>query len=127
LFLANMSHEIRTPMTSILGYSDLLLDAEQSPAERQDCVLTIHRNGEHLLAVINDILDISKIEAGKMTVERIATSVLQLIAEIASLSRIRAIEKGLELNVEYDGPIPRSILTDPTRLRQILLNLVNNA
>jgi PAS domain S-box-containing protein len=129
-FLANMSHEIRTPMTAILGYADLLdtedevfLDAERSA----DAVRTIRANAEHLLTVINDILDMSKIEAGQMQVECIACDPVQLVDEVASLARPRADGKGVELRVEFDGAVPRRILTDPTRLRQILLNLVGNA
>jgi signal transduction histidine kinase/DNA-binding response OmpR family regulator len=126
-FLANMSHEIRTPMTAILGYADLMTDPEQSPSDRFDSVQTIRRNGEHLLRIINDILDISKIEAGKLTVERIECSPAQIVADVASLMRGRAIEKGLQFSVEYVGPIPKDIRTDPTRLRQILMNLCGNA
>lgn len=126
-FLANMSHEIRTPMTAILGYADLLLDPEQSPRERIECVQTIRRNGQHLLTVINDILDISKIEAGRMTIERIECSPAQIVIHVASLMRQRAIEKNLVFGVECVGGIPRTIRSDPTRLRQILMNLVSNA
>ncbi|MEE9405496.1 MAG: ATP-binding protein [Algisphaera sp.] len=126
-FLANMSHEIRTPMTAILGYSDLLLDHRQAEEERIDCVQTIHRNGQHLLAIINDVLDISKIEAGAMTVERIPTSIIQLVADVASITRIRALDKGIGYHVTFEGPVPETVYTDPTRLRQILINLVGNA
>jgi CheY-like chemotaxis protein len=122
-----MSHEIRTPMTAILGYADLMSDPEQSQSDRWDSIQTIRRNGEHLLRIINDILDISKIEAGKLTVERIDCSPAQIVGDVASLMRGRAIEKGLEFAVEYVGPIPRIIQTDPTRLRQILMNLCGNA
>jgi signal transduction histidine kinase/ActR/RegA family two-component response regulator len=125
-FLANMSHEIRTPMTAILGYSDLLSQQNLSDSEREESLRTIQRNGKHLLGIINDILDISKIEAGKMTVERIACSPCKLVCEVASLMRPRAVAKGLSLDVQYRGPIPETIYTDPTRLRQILINLLGN-
>ncbi len=126
-FLANMSHEIRTPMTAILGYADLLLEPDQPPRERIECVQTIRRNGQHLLTVINDILDISKIEAGCMVVERIECSPARIVMDVASLMRQRAIDKNLTFDVEYVGPIPQTIRSDPTRLRQILMNLVSNA
>jgi len=126
-FLANMSHEIRTPMTAILGYADLLIDPTQSPSDRMDCIQIIRRNGVHLLSIINDILDISKIEAGRLTIERIETSPMQILAEVESLMRGRALEKGIQFKVEYVGSIPETISTDPTRLRQILVNLVGNA
>jgi signal transduction histidine kinase/CheY-like chemotaxis protein/HPt (histidine-containing phosphotransfer) domain-containing protein len=126
-FLANMSHEIRTPMTAILGYSDLLLQQDVTKSEREDFVEIIHRNGDHLLGIINDILDISKIEAGRMTVEQIPCSPHQLANEAISLVRARAIAKNLFLQIEYRGPIPETIYTDPTRLRQVLINLLGNA
>ena len=126
-FLANMSHEIRTPMTAILGYADLLMDPDPSVVDYQDCIDTIRRNGKHLLMIINDILDLSKIEAGKMTVERINCSPHEILADVHSLMRVRADGKGLKLGVECLGPIPRTIQSDPVRLRQILINLVGNA
>jgi signal transduction histidine kinase/CheY-like chemotaxis protein len=126
-FLANMSHEIRTPMAAVMGYADLLLDARVSPAERVSHIQTIRRNGEHLLSLVNDILDISKIEAGKMQVESLATSVGHVVAEVASLMRVRAADKSLAFEIEYVGAIPETIQSDPTRLKQILLNLVSNA
>jgi PAS domain S-box-containing protein len=126
-FLANMSHEIRTPMTAILGYAGLLSDPKQSPEARVEYVGVIRRNGEHLLSIINDILDISKIDAGKMTMEWIPCSPMQIVAEVESLMRLRALEKGIGFGVEYHGRIPSAIRSDPTRLRQILLNLVGNA
>jgi PAS domain S-box-containing protein len=125
-FVANMSHEIRTPMTAIIGYADLLT-RPQSPEERQRCVQTICRNGRHLLSIINDILDVSKIEAGKMTVETIPCSTAQIVSEVAGLMNPRAADRNLSLDVRFAGPIPATIQTDPTRLRQILVNLTGNA
>ncbi len=126
-FLANMSHEIRTPMTAILGFVDLLRDHDLPQSERESAIETVHRNGEHLLAIINDILDISKIEAGRMTIERLACSPRELIQDVVELLQARARERGLDLIVKVDPSVPRSITTDPTRLRQILANLVGNA
>jgi len=126
-FLANMSHEIRTPMTAILGFGEMLEDPNRSASQRLECVQTIRRNGLHLLNLINDILDISKIEAGRMTIEACRSSVIRVVADVEALMRLRAAEKGLVLRVEYVGPIPESIQTDPTRLRQILVNLIGNA
>ncbi|TVQ51876.1 MAG: PAS domain S-box protein, partial [Phycisphaerales bacterium] len=126
-FLANMSHEIRTPMASILGFSEMLLEEQTSDDDRIEYVSTIRRNADHLLAVINDILDISKIESGQMTVERVVCSPADLVSEVMSLLNVRAKEKSLELEVEYASPVPSTIHSDPTRLRQILLNLIGNA
>jgi PAS domain S-box-containing protein len=129
-FLANMSHEIRTPMTAILGFSDLLLEHpsfRNAPPDRIEAAKTIKRNGEHLLGIVNDILDLSKIEAGKMTIERISCSPCRILAEVISFARVRTEARGLAISIEYEGAIPETIRTDPTRLRQILINLVNNA
>ncbi|MEO2046423.1 MAG: response regulator [Pirellulales bacterium] len=129
-FLANMSHEIRTPMTAILGYTDLLADdgdLAQSPENRLKTINTIRSNANHLLTIINDILDMSKIEADKMTVEQIATQPIWVVEEVATLMKSRAAGKGIDVRVEYDGPIPERIMSDPTRLRQILMNLIGNA
>jgi len=126
-FLATMSHEIRTPMTALVGYTELLGDADLSPAERAECLATVRRNGEHLMAIVNDTLDLSKIESGRMTIERIACSPFALVAEVAAVVRPRAAHDGLAFAVEYRSPLPETIETDPTRLRQILLNLVGNA
>ena len=125
-FLANMSHEIRTPMTAILGFSEILRDRLSDP-EDIEAVNTIKRNGNHLLSIINDILDLSKIEAGKLIVEHIRFSPCQIIFDVVSLMRIRAIEKNLALKIEYTTPIPCTIESDPIRLRQILINLTANA
>ncbi|MDX2133083.1 MAG: PAS domain S-box protein [Planctomycetota bacterium] len=129
-FLANMSHEIRTPMTAILGYADLLAemgDRSLAPPGRLDCIETIRRNGEHLLSIINDILDLSKIEAGKMTVEVVPVDARQIVLEVESLMAFKARAKGVELRIRQDTPLPARIRTDPLRLRQILVNLVGNA
>jgi signal transduction histidine kinase/DNA-binding NarL/FixJ family response regulator/HPt (histidine-containing phosphotransfer) domain-containing protein len=126
-FLANMSHEIRTPMTAIIGYSELLQDPELASSQRLECVQTIRRNGQHLLGIVNDILDISKIEAGRMSVELRRISLNELISDLASIMRMRAGEKGLAFKVEFNGAIPATIQTDVTRLRQILMNLLGNA
>ncbi|MEO2019214.1 MAG: ATP-binding protein [Fuerstiella sp.] len=125
-FLANMSHEIRTPMTAILGFNDILLDNVTNP-EDIDAALTVKQNGEHLIHVINDILDLSRIESGKMSVEQIECSPREFVSDVASLMRVRARSKGLPLNVQFDGAIPETICTDPTRLRQVLINVVGNA
>jgi PAS domain S-box-containing protein len=129
-FLANMSHEIRTPLTAILGFTDLLRedgDLTAAPERRLQAIDTIKNAGEHLLTVINDILDLSKIEADKMTVERIETPLVGVLHEVESLMRPRALGKGLSLKVNLTTPLPERITSDPTRLRQILLNLVGNA
>lgn len=129
-FLANMSHEIRTPMTAILGYADMLASDDDRTADSvrsDEAIHTIQNNANYLLTIINDILDMSKIEAGKMTVEQISAYPAQVVEEVASLLRTRAAGKGVELFVRYDTPIPECIQSDPTRLRQILINLVGNA
>ncbi|MCK4658020.1 MAG: PhnD/SsuA/transferrin family substrate-binding protein [Phycisphaerae bacterium] len=126
-FLANMSHEIRTPMTAILGFTETMLDPDLSDSQRFSVLQTIRRNGEHLLQIINDILDISKIEAGKFEVERIPCSPVRVIAEVKSLMQVWAHTKNLPFDIEYIGAIPETIQSDPTRLKQILVNLVGNA
>jgi PAS domain S-box-containing protein len=126
-FLANMSHEIRTPMTAVIGHSDLLLDPEQTSEDRTRCVETIRRNADHLLTIIDDILDLSKIEADKMTVESIECSPCQIVSDVASLMHVRAIEKKIEFGVVYDGPVPQTITSDSMRIRQLLINLVGNS
>ena len=129
-FLANMSHEIRTPMTAILGYADLLINEaglDKAPPERINALQTIHRNGEHLLTIINDILDLSKIEAGKMEVEQVDTAPIKIVQDVISLMKARADEKNLQLQAQWHGDIPQNIECDPVRLRQCLINLVGNA
>jgi len=113
-------------MTAILGFSEVVLGNVRDP-ENVDGLKTIRRNGEYLLEIVNDILDLSKIESGKMEVEQIECSPCQILSDVASLMRVRSSAKGLPLEIEYDGPIPQYIHSDPTRLRQILINLVGNA
>jgi PAS domain S-box-containing protein len=126
-FLANMSHEIRTPITAVLGYSDLLLEPHLSDEEQTNYLRTIRRNGEVLLDLVNDVLDISKIEAGKLDIECIPCSPWRVLDDLGTLMRVRTEGKGLRLITTNDGPLPETILTDVTRLRQILINLVGNA
>ncbi len=129
-FLANMSHEIRTPMTAILGYLDVIEDqlGSNTPAsEIAESLAPIRRSGEHLMSLINDILDLSKIEAGHIELERLSFSPFQALCDVLELLRARASSKGLTLAVECATPIPEFIESDQQRLRQILINLVGNA
>ncbi len=112
-FLANMSHEIRTPMTAIIGYADLLGDENRRAEDRTEFLQTIRRNGEHLLSVINDILDISKIEAGKLQVENITFDPAKIVSDIEASMRVRAMEKGVGFGVEYRGQVPACLHSDP--------------
>ncbi len=125
-FLAHVSHEIRTPLTAILGCAESLyqniLDGEQSGV-----VKMIREQGELLLNILNDILDLSKIEAGKLDIDEVEFSLFQLISSVESLMQPMAIEKGLQIKVAYCSPIPSTILIDPLRFRQILINLIGNA
>lgn len=125
-FLAHMSHEIRSPMTSILAYADILLSHLQD-ADDIECVKIIKQGGNHLLELIGDILDLSKIGSGKLKINREIVSLPTLINEVHSLMEVRAKEKKLPLILRYEGEIPENIETDRTRLRQILFNLVSNA
>ncbi len=125
-FLANMSHEIRTPLTAVLGFTDVILEASQEP-QVQDAATTIQRNGRHLLGIITDILDLSKVEAGKLHMDLERCHPCQVLTDVVSLMRVQTEGKGLSVSVFYRGPIPEMIETDAARLRQILLNLVGNA
>ncbi len=126
-FLANMSHEIRTPLTAILGYAEMLSDDALPPPAREAHVETIRRSGDHLLSIINDILDLSKIEAGKMTVERIPFSPSNVVHEVMNCFVQAAKSKNLRFEAEANGSIPCTIMSDPVRVRQILTNLIGNA
>jgi signal transduction histidine kinase len=110
-FLANMSHEIRSPMTAIFGFTALLADPDTPTHKRAEYVETVRRNGNHLLGIVNDVLDLSKIEAGQLSVERVLSSPAMLVAEVAALLRPAASDKGLEFAVVYRSAIPESIRT----------------
>ena len=124
-----MSHEIRTPLNAVIGFTDLLRMSgkECDEAEREDYLQTIHTSGKHLLALINDILDLSKIEADRLEVELVSCSPHEIISEIVSVLRVKALEKDLTLDYYWDGNVPETICTDPARFRQLLMNLVSNA
>ncbi len=127
-FLARMSHDIRTPMNAILGYTDVLRRGlDESVENRQEYLDTIHGSGEHLLALINDILDLSKVESGQMELELERCSPHKLISQVAALLQSKADEKGISLEVRFDGPLPETILADSVRLRQAVVNLAGNA
>ena len=125
-FLANMSHEIRTPLASILGYCDVLREAK-SPEEINAGVEVLERNSTHLLGLINDILDISKIEAQKMTIESMSVEVRTMVQEALAVVDARTKAAHLELRVEFEPDVPVRMQTDPTRMQQVLINLVGNA
>jgi PAS domain S-box-containing protein len=127
-FLANMSHEIRTPMNAILGFTEVLKRGwGKNEREARRHLDTIHSSGKHLIELINDILDLSKVEAGRMEVERIACEPHQVLREVVKVLGVRARDRGITLRLEAAGPIPAIIQSDPGRLRQIATNLVGNA
>ncbi len=129
-FLANMSHEIRTPMTAILGYSDILDERLGSKTDEplvRESLTAIQRSGRHLLVIINDILDLSKIESGRLTFEKRPCEIGRAVLEVTDSMWVRSSQKNLRLEAELRTPIPERILTDQQRVRQILINLVGNA
>jgi signal transduction histidine kinase/DNA-binding NarL/FixJ family response regulator len=126
-FLANMSHEIRTPLTAIIGFSESLLDSKQPIAERIDAIRTIIRSGNHLLRIINDILDVSKVDADKIEIESILVNPFEILEDVEAIVSLLAEDKGLQFEIEYLYPLPTQITSDPLRLKQILINLCNNA
>jgi CheY-like chemotaxis protein/HPt (histidine-containing phosphotransfer) domain-containing protein len=126
-FLANMSHELRTPMSAILGFADMMSQTDANAPDPEECIGVIRRNAHHLLQLINEILDLSKIEAGQMTVELLQCDLPTLLSDAIALMRPRAEEKALQLNIRIDGLIPRYVSTDSLKLRQIIVNLLSNA
>lgn len=127
-FLANMSHEIRTPLTGILGFTEVLLnDPSVSMEARNEHLYTIQESGRHLLSLINDVLDLSKIEAGQLMVEMMDCNPHQEISQVVSVMRVKALEKNLTFDYRWGTDVPVAINSDPGRLRQLVLNLVSNA
>lgn len=126
-FLANMSHEIRTPLGAILGFADLMKQPGIKRAELEGFISVVNRNSHLLLRIIDDILDLSKVEAGKMEIESISFSLPELLSDFYSLMGLRARESGIELRLHADTQLPDRVTSDPVRLRQILMNIVGNA
>jgi PAS domain S-box-containing protein len=126
-FLANMSHEIRTPLNAIMGFTELLLEPNSPMGEKMKNVAIVRRNCHQLLKIVDEILDISKVEAGELTIESVETNVMELLAEVQTLMMVQAMKKGIELKFEASSRLPSHVMTDSTRLRQILINIVGNA
>lgn len=126
-FLANMSHEIRTPLAAIIGYGETLLDPDLDEAEKRSSAETVVRSGRHLLDLVNDILDHSKIDANKLDVDIVTVNLPEMLDELRAFFEPRAREKGLEFSIACEFPLPETIHTDPTRFRQIIINLCGNA
>jgi signal transduction histidine kinase len=123
-----MSHEIRTPMNAVLGFTDLLRRGyHKSDAEMKKHLNTIHSSGKHLLELINDILDLAKVESGRLELERVPCAPHTIIRDVVEILSVRAEEKGIWLRFECAGNVPEAVLTDPSRIRQIVTNLVGNA
>jgi signal transduction histidine kinase/FixJ family two-component response regulator len=126
-FLANVSHEIRTPLNSIIGFSEILSDVNANENDKAKAILAIHNGGQYLLNIVNDVLDLSKIEAGKIKLDKTDISLVGLLQEVSAYMEGFAREKHLAFNLKLHFPLPYEFNSDPTRLKQILLNLCNNA
>jgi PAS domain S-box-containing protein len=126
-FLANMSHEIRTPLGAMIGFADLLRDQGLTATERSNYIDILARNGENLSVIINDILDLSKVEAGHLTLEFAEAHPNRIAEEVISLLRVKAKEKSLALEYSFDAGTPETIISDSVRIRQVLTNLIGNA
>ncbi|MCT7963342.1 PAS domain S-box protein [Laspinema sp. D1] len=126
-FLANMSHELRSPLNAILGFAQLLLSHPSLSEDAKENVAIIHRSGEHLLTLINDILDLAKIEAGRTTILPTDFNLSNLLDDLQSMFSLKAQHKGLDLVIERSQEVPESIRTDEIKLRQVLINLLGNA
>lgn len=126
-FLANMSHEIRTPLGVILGFSELLADSSLTELERKTYFEAIQRNGQLLSAIVNDVLDLAKVEAGRLKIDLVETSLGELLSDVVSALKVRIAGRDLQLIVEKDANVPDLAKTDPIRLKQILMNIVGNA
>ncbi len=126
-FLANMSHELRTPLNAIIGFSQLTIRSQSLSKENQENVGIIARSGEHLLGLINNVLDLAKIESGRTTLNKKNFDLYRLLTDIEDMFRLKADDKKLQLLVDYAPEVPRYIRTDEVKLRQVLINLINNA
>ncbi|MFK7859995.1 MAG: ATP-binding protein [Granulosicoccus sp.] len=127
-FLSTMSHEIRTPMTAILGFTEVMRRGkQQTEAEKQEYLATIANSGQHLLELINDVLDLSKVESGAMDIEQLPCDCAMIVSDVVRVMRSKADEKAIGLELDILSSLPRKIIADPSRLRQIIINLVGNA
>lgn len=126
-FIANISHEIRTPLGAILGFSEVMANPNQTDEQREELYMRIRRNGDQLIALINDLLDVTKIEAGRLEVEHIPFDLKVLLSDLKDTFSIKAAEKSIKFTIELEGDLPRTLICDPTRIRQILVNLLSNA
>jgi signal transduction histidine kinase len=127
VFLSNMSHELRTPLNAILGFAQILTRDERIPEDERKNIATINRAGDHLLSLINDVLEISRIEAGQATVQNVAFDLAVALADVEEMVRVRAEAKDLALSIERHGELPAYVFGDAHRLRQVLINLLGNA